>query len=349
LWRDGWVCVGRDTLLSGPGSQRAVDVGGVGVVLVRDASGRPRAFLNSCRHRGHELVRAGCEVRRSTIWCAYHAWVYRLDGSLRNAPRFSMEDANSLGLLPVRCAGWGGWLFVNVSGTAPDLEDAVGNLDALLAPYQTGTLHPTAVRQYEISADWKLIVENYLECYHCPSTHPELSRVQRTEGGEDFTATGLWLGGALDLRNSAVSMSLDGSGTEWDFPSLDEDRARQVCYHALMPNLFVTAHHDYLVTHRLEPLAAGRTRVVCEWLFPPELVSAGTDTGYAVDFWERTNGQDWAACESVQRGVAVPGYVPGPLAPDESGLRAFLRLLTDAYREDRPLRTSADIAGGVRS
>ncbi|MEU0203833.1 MULTISPECIES: aromatic ring-hydroxylating dioxygenase subunit alpha [unclassified Streptomyces] len=349
LWREGWVCVGRASLLPATGSQRAIDVGGAGVLLVNDSSGQPRAFLNSCRHRGHELVRSGCEVRRSTIWCAYHAWVYRLDGALRNAPGFDIDEADDLGLIPVRCADWGGWLFVNLSETAPDLQSTVGNLDEILAPYETSSLRTTAVRQYDVAANWKLIVENYLECYHCPSTHPELSRVQRTEGGEDFASTGLWLGGFLDLRNSALSMSLDGSGAAWDFPSLDEDRVRQVCYHALLPGLFVTAHHDYLVTHRLEPLGADRTRVTCEWLFPPELVSAGTDTTYALDFWDHTNAQDWAACESVQRGVSVPGYLPGPLAPDESGLRAFLRLLAEAYGSDMPLRVPTDVDEGARS
>lgn len=348
LWRAGWVCVGRESRLAEPGSQRTEEVGGVGVLLVRDATGEPRAFLNSCRHRGHELVPPGCEVRRSTIRCAYHAWIYRLDGSLRNAPRFDPADPDDLGLVPVRCARWGGWLFVDLSGTAPDLEDTVGNLDQTLAPYETGTLRTVAAREYDVAANWKLIVENYLECYHCPSTHPELSRVQRTEGGEDFPSTGLWLGGILDLRNSATSMSLDGSGADWDFPLLDADRARQVCYHALLPNLFITAHHDYLVTHRLAPLDAGRTRVVCEWLFPPALVTAGTDTSYAVEFWDHTNAQDWAACESVQRGVSVPGYIPGPLAPEESALRAFLRLYSDACRDDLPLGAGPQTGGGIR-
>ena len=342
LWRESWVCVGRTSLLTEPGSQVAVEVAGVGVLLV--GNGGPRAYLNGCRHRGHELVRLGCQVRRSTIWCAYHAWVYRLDGSLRNAPRFDVPAGADLGLIPVRSAQWGGWLFVNMSGTAPHLADTVGNLDEIAAPYTTDSLLTVAVRDYEVAANWKLLVENYLECYHCPSVHPELSRVQRTEGGENFTATGLWFGGFLDLRNSAVSMSLDGSGVDWNFPDLDEDRIRQVCYHALMPDLFITAQHDYVVTHRLEPLDAGRTRVVCEWLFPPELVSTGTDTRYAVDFWHNTNLQDWAACESVQRGVSGPGYVAGPLAPNENALRDFQLFLSDALRNDASADAPTNVA-----
>ncbi|MDT0343991.1 SRPBCC family protein [Streptomyces sp. DSM 44938] len=275
-------------------------------------------------------MRAGCSVRARAIRCAYHAWVYRLDGSLRNAPRFDLPDDEDLGLLPVRSAVWHGWLFVNAAGDAEPLETVTGNLGSYLDAYDPAALVTVATRRYEVAANWKLIFENYLECYHCPSVHPELSRVQRTAGGEDFPATGAWFGGLLDLRNSARSMSLDGSGSDWVFPRLDEDRARQVCYHGLLPGLFVTALHDYLVTHRLEPLAAGRTRVVCEWLFPEELLSRGTDPAYAVDFWHTTNAQDWAACESTQRGVSHPRYVPGPLAPHEGALRAFHRWLADA-------------------
>ncbi|WP_233512519.1 aromatic ring-hydroxylating oxygenase subunit alpha [Micromonospora deserti] len=344
FWRRDWVCLGRDATLAESGVQAGLDVAGAGVLAVRDATGRLRTFRNACRHRGHELVARGCAVRRSTIWCAYHAWVYRLDGSLRKAPRFDPPPDTDLDLLPVRSAQWQGWLFVDLSGNAPPLADVIGDLDAALAAYRPGELRVVASEEYDVAANWKLIVENYLECYHCPSTHPELSRVQRTEGGESFPATGRWLGGHLDLRNSATSMSLDGAGPGWTFPGLDEDQARQVRYHLLLPNLFITATHDYLVTHRLVPVAADRTRVECEWLFPAELVVADVDPGYAVEFWRTTNRQDWAACESVQRGVSGGGYRPGPLAPHEDLLHAFLVRLAAAYQSGGPLSSTGSAA-----
>lgn len=340
FWHRGWVCVGRADALAGPGDQAGLDVAGAGVLAVRDTAGRIRTFRNACRHRGHELVGRGCTVRRSTVWCAYHAWVYRLDGTLRNAPRFDPPPGADLDLLPVRSAQWRGWLFVDLAGDAPPLAEVVGDLDAALAAYRPDELRVVATEGYEVAANWKLIVENYLECYHCPSTHPELSRVQRTEGGESFATTGHWLGGQLDLRNSAASMSLDGTGPGWTFPGLDEDTVRQVRYHLLPPGLFVTATPDHLVTHRLMPLAADRTRIECEWLFPAELVETGLDPGYAVDFWHTTNRQDWAACESVQRGVSGGGYRPGPLAPHEDLLRAFLARLVGAYRSGGTLASA---------
>ena len=110
-------------------------------------------------------------------------------------------------------------------------------------------------------------------------------------------------------------MSLDGASHGVPLPDVDP---RLVRYLGLFPNLLVSLHPDYVMTHRLEPLAPDRTRVECEWLFPAEV----TDPAYAVDFWDVTNRQDWAACESVQRGVSSPHFVPGPLAPErERGLR----------------------------
>jgi glycine betaine catabolism A len=341
IFQHGWVPIGRVADFAEKGAQAAVASAGRSILVV-GADDDVNVFVNACRHRGHELVVQACKVRRAQVWCAYHAWVYGLDGALRSAPRFeemTEADSQSLALLPVRSARWNGWLFVNHSGDASDFPASLGNLTVLLDAYRLGVLRRVATEEYEVAANWKLIVENYLECYHCPSTHPELSKVQRTVNGEGFASTGLWLGGSLDLKNSAESMSLDGSGPSWTFPGLDEDRARQVCYYAVLPGLFITAMHDYVVTHRLDSLAPDRTRVTCEWFFPGELLdSRGFRPDYAVDFWMTTNLQDWAACSSAQRGVSDPRYVAGPLTPSEAELRTFLRALADAYERDAGLR-----------
>lgn len=338
----GWTPVGRTADFAGKGTQTAVLSAGRNIVIV-GAGDSINVFVNACRHRGHELVAPTCTVRRAQVWCAYHAWVYKLDGELRSAPRFEQlveSDPVGMGLLPVRSAEWNGWLFVNHSGTAPDLAASLGNLTSALDAYQLDSLRMVHRAEYEVEANWKLIVENYLECYHCSSTHPELSRVQRTVNGEGFASTGLWLGGSLDLKNSASSMSLDGSGPAWTFPRLDEDRVRQVCYYAVLPGLFVTAMHDYVVMHRLDPMAVDRTRVVCEWYFADELLAVeGVTPDYAIDFWSTTNLQDWAACVSTQRGVSDPRYVAGPLASHEEELCKFLKALADAYRRDAALRS----------
>jgi Rieske 2Fe-2S family protein len=131
-------------------------------------------------------------------------------------------------------------------------------------------------------------------------------------------------------------MALGGARTAAPLRGLDEAAQRQVLYVGLFPNLLVSAHPDYVLTHRLEPLDPGSTRVVCEWLFAPEALAAdGFDPAAAVDFWDVTNRQDWRACESVQRGVSSPGYRPGPLAPGEDAVHRFVALVAAGYLNGR--------------
>jgi Rieske 2Fe-2S family protein len=274
------------------------------------------------------------------VRCPYHAWAYRLDGRLRTAPRFGQLDPDDPvweGLVPARVAEWHGWLFVDVSGDAPDLAEHLGNLGALLAPYRPEALRPAASRRYVVRANWKLLVENYHECYHCPSIHPELCRVTPPDSGEDFEPSGMWAGGSMDLRAHAETMSLDGRGRGHPLPWLPEAARRQVLYLGLFPNLLVSAHPDYVLTHRLEPLAPDRTQVECEWLFPGEALDGdGFDPAFAVDFWDVTNRQDFAACESVQRGAASRGYRQGPLAQQEGSARHFLTMVAGGYLNGAP-------------
>jgi Rieske 2Fe-2S family protein len=278
-------------------------------------------------------------VVERTVRCPYHAWVYRLDGRLRTAPRFGQLDPDDPvreGLVPARVASWHGWVLVNVSGDAPDLAEHVGNLGELLTPYRPEALVPAAGRRYLVEANWKLLVENYHECYHCPSIHPELCRVTPSDSGEDFEPDGLWAGGSMDLREHAETMSLDGRGGD-PLPWLPEPARRQVLYLGLFPNLLVSAHPDYVLTHRLEPVAPDRTQVECEWLFPAEVVKRpGFDPAFAVDFWDVTNCQDFQACESVQRGTASRGYRQGPLAPQEGSARHFLTMVAGGYLNGAP-------------
>jgi glycine betaine catabolism A len=148
----------------------------------------------------------------------------------------------------------------------------------------------------------------------------------------------------MELRPGAATMALDGTVGAAPLPGLDERRRRQVLYVGLFPNLLMSAHPDYVLTHRLEPLGPGGTRVECEWLFAPEAVAAdGFDPSPAVRFWDLTNRQDWRACESVQRGMGSPGYRPGPLAPSEDAVYRFVSLVAAGYLHGRvvPLATAS--------
>jgi Rieske 2Fe-2S family protein len=335
-----WTCVGREGDLDGVGAQRAVRVGQAGALLARGSDGTVRAFANTCRHRGHELLAIGEETTRRTVLCPYHAWTYDLDGALRVAPGFREHTdfrPAEHGLVELPLERWHGFLFVNGSGDAPPFAEHVGALDELVAPYQPERLVPLISHEYDLDCNWKVILENYHECYHCPLIHPELCQVSPPASGDNFELDGAWVGGTMDLKDHAATMSLDGHSDGVPIPGLDAERLRIVAYLGLFPNLLLSLHPDYLMTHLVEPLAADRSHVVCTWYFPPEAMERpGFHPAYAVDFWDRTNRQDWSACESVQRGMASPHFQPGPLAPAEDAVYHVVTMLARAYLGERP-------------
>jgi Rieske 2Fe-2S family protein len=331
LFAAAWTCLGRVDEIRGEASQLAVTVGDVGV-LVTFEDGVVRAFANVCRHRGHELLPEGGTADRPAVLCPYHGWVYRLDGGLatatamRGVPGFAPADH---GLVALPATVWEGWLFVNATGDAPPFTEYLGGCAELVEPYGPGRLRPRAGHDYRVAANWKVIVENYHECYHCPQIHPELCRVSPPASGDNWNLPGAWVGGSMDLREHAETMSLDGRGTG---VFIDGAPRRTVRYLALFPNLLVSAHPDYVMTHRLWPVGPGVTDVECRWYFPDGI----DDPAYAVDFWDLTNRQDWAACESVQRGLGSPHYRPGPLAPGEDAVHQWMTLIARAYLDGSP-------------
>ena len=337
-----WFCVGRASSVTDAGSQWCVRVGSESILLVRDERAALHAFFNVCRHRGHELLPEEARGRGRSIRCPYHGWAYRLDGTLRNAPRFDdVEGFEPLdhGLVPMGVAEWHGWVFVNVSGDAEPFDRYLGNLDELVRPYAPERLQVGARRDYVVAANWKIVNENYHECYHCPSIHPELCKVTPPDSGTNFVAEGAWVGGSMDLREHAQTMSLSGESGGVPLPGLTAELLRRVLYVGIFPNLLVSLHPDYVLTHRISPLSPGQSRIECEWLFPPEVAEQdGFDPGYAVDFWDITNHEDWRACEAVQRGVSSRGYRPGPLATQEDAVHQFLTLVGKGYRDGRVTR-----------
>jgi glycine betaine catabolism A len=347
-----WTCVGREGDLEATGAQRAVRVGGAGVLLVRGSDGRARAFANTCRHRGHELLGVGEQTTRRTVLCPYHAWTYDLDGSLRVAPGFREHREfrpGEHGLVELPLESWHGFLFVNGSGDAPPFAEHVGALDELVAPYQPARLVPLASHAYDLACNWKVVLENYHECYHCPLIHPELCQVSPPASGDNFELDGAWVGGTMDLKDHAATMSLDGHSDGVPIPGLDAERLRTVAYLGLFPNLLLSLHPDYLMTHLVEPLGPDLSHVVCTWYFPPEATGRpGFDPAYAVEFWDRTNRQDWAACESVQRGMASPHFQPGPLAPAEDAVYHVVTMIARAYLGERPSASPRE-AGTART
>src|ERR687895_1712239 len=337
---ESWVCVGRSDDLRGAGDRCAVALGHESALLTRDEEGNLRAFYNVCRHRGHLLAEVGESSSGRFIRCPYHAWAYGLDGSLQGAPGFGQLpgfDRAEYSLIPVRVAEWEGGLFANASGDAPPFEEHVGNLGEMIGNHRSGELVTAARHSYEVAANWKILVENYHECYHCSSIHPELCKVSPpNSGGDNLEPEGAWIGGPMDLYDGVETMSLDGRSHAPNLTGLADGQDRKVYYFQLFPNLLVSLHPDYVMTHRLTPIAPDRTHVECEWLFSREAVETeGFDPSYATEFWHITNGQDWRACEAVQRGVSSRGYRQGPLSPEETTVGRFVAMVANGYLEGR--------------
>jgi Rieske 2Fe-2S family protein len=322
-----WACVGRvDELRGADSTQRAIVVGDIPVLLTF-ADAEVRAFANTCRHRAHVLLEDDQCSSNKSVLCVYHAWTYRLDGSLQGAPGFrdnEFFDKADYGLVPLPSKVWHGWLFVNASGTAASFEEHLGVLDDLLAPYRPEDLVLGGRHSYEIAANWKLVSENYHECYHCPLIHPELCQVSNPNSGDNHALPGAWVGGTMDLKGDAVTMSMDGTS-----PGRPIDGAPQhtVLYVQIFPNLLISGHPDYVMTHRVLPLAPDRTWIECSWFFP----DADIDPTYAMEFWDLTNSQDWKACELVQRGLTSPHFSPGPFAPNEDAVHQWVQMIGRGY------------------
>ena len=343
LLAGGWTCLGRlsDLFPEGPRpvTQQAVVVGDVPALLVRDAA-ELRMFANTCRHRGHELLAEGETSQRRRIVCPYHAWSYDLEGSFRAARGFEEvagfdEEDHSLVELPVTV--WQGWVFGHAlhplgEREVPAFAEYVGDLDGIALAVRCGDLVLADRHTYEVAANWKVIGENYHECYHCPLIHPELCQVTPPDSGDNYDLPGAWVGGSMFLRDGMATMSMTGELAATPLPGVD---ATRVEYLHLLPNLLVSAHPDYVMAHRLLPLAPGRTWVECSWYVAPRPDGSVAEARGAVEFWDITNKQDWAACESVQRGLASPHFRPGPFAPKEDAVADFVTRIGRAYQVGR--------------
>ena len=331
----GWTCVGFAAELANPGDHRAVALGQGSVLLSRDEDGGLHAFANTCRHRGHELLPCGGSAQGKSIVCPYHSWTFNLDGDLKAAKGFKGTpgfDDSQWGLIELPVTDWHGLIFVDGSATAGPIEPALADLDELVAPYEPKRLVIAGRHSYDAAANWKILTENYHECLHCPMIHPELCQVSPPKSGKNYEPSGPWVGGWMDLRPGMDTMSLDGTSLGVPLRGLDATGLRTVIYVNVFPNVLLSLHPDYVMTHRLTPLAANRTLIECTWAFAPEaLAKSGFDPGYAVEFWDITNRQDWSACESVQRGLSSAHAMPGPLAPDEDAVYQFVTQIARGY------------------
>ena len=319
-----WYCVGRrdDLGLAEPRRATTVDVVGESVLVTSDEQGVLHAAYNVCRHRGCQLRPPPKDSSQqpageaSAIRCPYHSWTYGLDGRLLKSPHADVPDPAEFALKPVGIDTWGGFVFVHLTPEqAGPLAEQVAHTQATLANYGLAGLVTGRVLTYDVAANYKVLLENYNECYHCGPVHPELSRLVPSfaGGGSDLD----WDKG-IPHRDGAWTFTTTGTTDRAPLPGLDEDERVRHKGDLVYPNLMLSASADHVAAFVLDPLAVDRTRVTCTLLFARDEHALDTfDPSDAANLWDLVNHQDWSISEAVQRGMSSRSYTHGWFAPME--------------------------------
>jgi Rieske 2Fe-2S family protein len=336
-----WVCVGRAEHLPNPGDYVTPEVAGERPIVIRGTDGRLRAFANACRHRGTELLEGSGTVR-GAIKCPYHAWTYGFDGRLLGSPNVGVDDGidrTDVCLWSIPLGEFDGFVFLDLSGSQPPIEDVIAAMPDSpleLARYRLGALRSGARKTYEVAANWKIVVENYHECLHCPTVHPELVKIVPLYRHGEVEEEGQMLGNSMG--EGLTSFTMTGTSTLPPLPGLDETDVHTFYGVYLFPNLILNYHSETVNAVTIHPVAPDRTVVESEFLFAEDTVAApGFDPSDVVEFRDLVAHQDWDVCERAQRGVSSRFYSNGMYPRQEKWIAAFNQRYQDA-RGPLPVR-----------
>jgi choline monooxygenase len=328
-----WQVVARVDQLQHPGQFVTTQLAGEPLVIVRSSDGQLRAFYNVCRHHAAAVVTEA--AGDATLFrCPYHGWSYGLDGSLKGAPEFEGVcgfDRAQNGLVPVQCAAWEQFVFVNLDSNAAPLADFLGGLVARVAPLNLASVHFFERRVYSMGCNWKVFVDNYLDGgYHVPHLHKALNSVleykQYTIENEDRYC----------LQSSPmVSSEVDAATSA----TRQGDRA---WYFWQYPNFMINLYQGYMDTNLVLPDGVDRCTVIFDFYFDDVSEAAAERNRQSIAVGERVNDEDEGICESVQGGLHSRAYGAGRLSVRrEAGEHLFHRLLAGDLK--RGLRISADL------
>ncbi|MBS3023757.1 MULTISPECIES: aromatic ring-hydroxylating oxygenase subunit alpha [Acidiphilium] len=345
IYGRSWLLIGLETEIPDPGSYLAMTIGRSPILLLRGQDGVLRGFFNTCRHRGAQILADGCGHAQRLL-CPYHQWMYDDTGALRGAGRMPREfDKSAHGLRPIHVRTVAGTVYVCLAAEPPEFDAFHDHLAPMLAGHDLGNAKLAAECTLFERGNWKLVMENARECYHCGAGHPELARSFPTDVRGNFSTAGMvdlpgfiarmealglpsaavqgewWQASRFPLRDGNVSMTMDGT------PCV----AKPLCHvnggdvgslrWALEPHCFAHAVGDFLIIFSALPLAPQETLVVAKWYVHKD-AEEGVD--YTRDglmhVWNETNLQDRALVELNQRGVNSLGYVPGPYSEASESL-----------------------------
>ncbi|WP_328996175.1 aromatic ring-hydroxylating dioxygenase subunit alpha [Kribbella sp. NBC_01245] len=341
LFEQLWFCAVRSGDIAKPGAFRTVQIGRESILISRSRRGEARAFFNICRHRGAKLCTEESGETQRAFQCPYHAWTYDLDGKLIAAPNLTkMPDIDRVeyGLRKVHVREWLGYIWVCLAEEAPSFEETVvgavltrlGDVEAL-EHYGIENLELGRRITYDVKANWKLIIENFMECYHCATIHPELTEVL-PEFADGFAAQYFVGHGAL-FGDDVKGFTVDGSEGLDRIPGISDDQDRRYYAVTIRPQVFINLVPDHVIIHRMFPLAPDHTVVECDWLYLPNVVAEGKDLSKSVELFHRVNQQDFEACERCQDATDSRMYAAGGvLVPSEHHIAEFHQWVLDSLK-----------------
>ena len=315
IFHNEWVCVGSEEEIRENGDYKIIDFYGESIILLRDNDGQLNAFINLCKHRGCELLdtqESDLSGRlNNNIRCPYHSWTYNLKGQLINAPHLDIDlNDKKYHLNNIKLDSWIGFIFINLNPDASDLKHHLKSKTEQFSRYPLEQLKPKVHIDYEIKANWKVLLENYNECYHCAGVHPELCNIVpafRKNGGANLE----WEEG-VPHKEGTNTFTLTGVTNRKPFPGLNDLEKERHCGQALYQNGLISLSLDHVAVFVLHPTTESITKLDFYILFHPDAINDNEfDPSDARDFWDLTNRQDWNICEKVQRGMQSKTFKKG--------------------------------------
>ncbi len=357
IWKKYWLFVGSTAEIPKPGNYFTYQAHHDSVIIIRGDQGEVHALYNTCRHRG-SLVCLEERGHTSKLMCPYHQWVYNKDGSLFKARLMPGDfDKSAYGLHPVQVRVVEGLIFISLSSNPPDFDKVVQDFAPFVKPYKLDQAKVAYRKRYELRTNWKLIAENFRECYHCGPAHPEYCRAviganltesaaqvlpERQQAWErkglsvkgiDFENDSFHFAVRYPLRPGVESYSTNGKAVAipmGDHTDFDAGVLGLVCY----PNFWMDAVSDYVWTMRITATSASQCLVDLTWLVDSQAVEGQDYTiERLTDFWRITGEQDWKLCENNFKGIESSHYGPGPYAPVEADVAKFVDWYIDRLRE----------------
>ena len=324
-----WMYVARVDEAPHAGDFVTVDVAGESIIVVRGKDGELRGFYNVCRHRGSRLCDAESDGHaKGSLKCPYHAWSYAYDGRLIGTPFVGKDelDRSALSLWPVHLDTWQGFVFVNLGAEPISLRDALERQYDNPLQYERWQMDElkTARRTVsELGANWKILVENYNECLHCPTVHPELCAVAPTFGKGLAFEPGRDDRG-VSIADGGVGYTASGRTSVPVMPGIDEQAASSMYGATVLPNMLIDLTGTVVIATRLQPRSATHTTIVTDYLFRPEVVDdPDFDPTDVVEFAELVAHQDYAVCERAQLGVTSRAFEHGVYPEKDDLLYGF--------------------------